>query len=91
MSRMSGMYAEATWNPGNILDGDETAVDVTVPGAQLGDFAFASFSVDVADLVLDANVVAADTVAVVLNNNTGGAVDLASGTVRVKVVPYNDI
>ena len=91
MSRLSGYYAEATWNPASILDGDEVAVDVTVPGAKLGDFAFASFSVDVADLVLDANVVAADTVAVVLNNNTGGAVDLGSGTLRVKVVPVDAI
>lgn len=89
MSRLSGMSASATWNPGSILDGDETAVDVTVPGARLGDFALASFSLDVADLVLDANVVAADTVAVVLNNNTGGAVDLASGTLRVKVIPFD--
>lgn len=91
MSRMSGFTAEATWNPGNILDGNEEAVDVTVTGARLGDFAFASFSVDVADLVLDANVTAADTVTCVLANNTGAGVDLASGTVRVKVVPYEVI
>lgn len=91
MSRMSGMSASATWNPGSIADGDEEAVNVTVPGAALGDFAFASFSVDVADLVLDANVTAANTVTAVLANNTGGAVDLASGTLRVKVVPLNDI
>lgn len=91
MSRLSGFTAEATWNPASILDGDEVAVDVTVVGAKLGDFALASFSLDVADLSLTADVTAANTVTAVLANNTGGAVDLGSGTLRVKVVPYDVI
>lgn len=91
MSRLSGFSAEATWNPGSIADGDEEATTVTVNGAQLGDFAFVSFDVDVADLQITADVTAADTVTVVLSNSTGGAVDLGSGTVRVKVVPYDNI
>lgn len=91
MSRMSGFVASTTWDPGSITNGAEAAVDVTVPGAKLGDFALASLEVDVSDLVLDANVVGNDTVAVVLSNNTGGAVDLASSTLRVKVVPYDVI
>jgi hypothetical protein len=76
----------ATWNPGSIADGDEEAIDVTVTGAILGDYAIASFSLDVADLVLDAQVTAADTVTCVLANNTGGAVDLAEGTVYVRLI-----
>jgi len=91
MSRMSGYFASATWDPGSILDGNEDATTVTVPGAKLGDFALASFSLDVSDLVLDANVTAADTVSVVLANNTGGTVDLSSGTLRVKVIPVDAI
>ena len=91
MSRLSGMTASATWDPASIDDGNEVSVDVTVPGAALGDFAFASLGVDVADLVRDANVTAANTVTAVLANNTGGAVNLASSTLRVKVVAYNDI
>lgn len=91
MSRMSGFNASTIFDPGSIAAGAETATDVTVPGAKLGDFAFASFSLDVTDLVVDANVTAADTVSVVLANNTGGAVDLGSGTLRVKVVPYEVI
>ena len=82
MSRLSGMNGSATWDTGSILDGNEDATTVTVPGAKLGDFVFASFSLDVADLVLDANVTAANTVSAVLANNTGAAIDLASGTVR---------
>lgn len=78
--------ASATWNPGSIADGDELAVDVTVTGAALGDYAMASFSLDVSDLVLDAQVTASNTVTCVLANNTGGAVDLASGTLYVRVL-----
>lgn len=77
--------ASDTWNPGSISDGDETATDVTVTGAEVGDYAVASFSNDVSDLILDAQVTAADTVTCVLSNNTGGAVDLASGTIYVRV------
>ena len=75
----------ATWNPGSIADGNEEATTVTVTGAALGDFAIASFSLDVTDLVLDAEVTAANTVTCVLANNTGGAIDLGSGTLYVRV------
>ena len=91
MSRMSGFTAEATWDPGAIADGNEVAVEVTVPGAKLGDFALASLGVDVADLDLSANVTAANTVTCVLGNDTGGSVNLASSTLRVKVIPYDVI
>jgi hypothetical protein len=70
---------------GSIADGNEEAKEVTVTGAALGDYAVASFSLDVADLVLDAQVTAVDTVTCILANNTGGAIDLASGTVYVRV------
>jgi hypothetical protein len=85
------MTASATWDPASILDGDEVAVNVTVPDAKLGDFALASFSLDVADLTLTADVTAANTVTAVLANSTGGAVNLGSGTLRVKVIPYDVI
>lgn len=76
----------ATWDPGSIADGDEEAKEVTVTGARLGDFAIASFSLDVTDLVINAAVTAANTATVILANNTGGAIDLASGTVYVRVL-----
>lgn len=78
--------ASVTWDPGSIADGDEEAKEVDVVGAELGDFALASFSKDVADLVLNAEVSAADKVTCVLANNTGGAIDLASGTLYVRVI-----
>lgn len=85
---IGGTYTgSATWDAASIDDGNEVAQEVTVTGAALGDFAIASHGVDVADLVLDAKVTAADTVTAVLANNTGGAIDLASSTLRVVVIP----
>jgi hypothetical protein len=79
------LHNSATWDAGSIADGDEEAKEVTVTGAALGDYATASLSIDIADLVLDAQVTAANTVTCVLANNTGGAIDLASATIYVRV------
>lgn len=76
-----------TWDAASIADGDMESVDVTVTGAALGDFVLVSLGVDTEDLGLVGAVTAADTVTVTLLNNTGGAVDLASTTVSVKVIP----
>lgn len=76
----------ATWDPGSIDDGDMEAKNVTVNGAVLTDYAIASFSLDVQDLQLTADVTVANTVTCVLSNSTGSAVDLGSGTVYVKVL-----
>jgi len=81
------LAGSATWDPGSIADGDEEAKEITVTGAVLGDFVLVSFSLDVTDLLLGGSVTAADTVTALLLNNTGGAIDLASGTVRAIVIP----
>jgi len=80
------LIASATWDAASIADGDEEAKDVTVTGAALGDFALASLSIDIEDLVLDAQVTAANVVTCVLANNTGAPIDLASATVYVMVI-----
>jgi hypothetical protein len=79
--------ASASWDPGSIAVGAETSTTVTVTGAQLGDFVLASYSIDIQELTISASVSAADTVEVVLANNTSASVDLASGTVYVLVLP----
>jgi len=79
------LKGSATWDAASIADGDEEAKAVTVTGAVLGDYAKASLSIDIIDLVLNAQVTAADTVTCVLANNTGAAIDLASATVYVRV------
>ena len=80
------LSGSTTWDAGAISDGDEEAKELTVNGAELGDFVLSSLSVDIADLVLSAEVTAADTVTAILANNTGGSVNLASCTLSVLVV-----
>src|SRR3990167_10150575 len=79
------LVASETYDAGSIADGDEEVGEVTVTGAVLGDFCVASHGVDVTDLAVTGQVTAADTVTYQLNNNTGGAIDLASATVRCLV------
>lgn len=80
------LTGSATWNPSSIVDGNEEAKEITVTGAALGDFVIGvSFSLDVADLQLTADVTAANTVTAVLSSS-GDTVDLASGTIRVVVM-----
>lgn len=78
--------ASETYDAGSIDDGNEEVGELTVTGAALGDYALASFSLDVADLAITAAVTAANTVTYQLLNNTGGAIDLSSGTVKVLVL-----
>lgn len=91
MSRLSGIYHEVAWNPDSIVAGNDTQVDVTVPGAQLGDFVLASFDKDLLDLQLNGSVTAVNTVTCTLSNSTGATRDVASGTLRIKVVPFDVI
>tara|TARA_R100000322_G_scaffold154713_1_gene113628 strand:- start:1091 stop:1402 length:312 start_codon:yes stop_codon:yes gene_type:complete len=80
------LTASKTWDAGAIGDGNEEALEISVSGAALGDFVLCSLDVDVADLALSGAVTAADTVTLVLGNDTGGSVDLASTTANVMVI-----
>tara|TARA_R110002072_G_C7714544_1_gene514325 strand:+ start:403 stop:717 length:315 start_codon:yes stop_codon:yes gene_type:complete len=76
----NALSGSKAWDASSIADGDEEALEITVVGAALGDFVLSSLSIDVADLVLSGAVTAADTVTLILSNNTGGAIDLAAAT-----------
>lgn len=82
------LTGSATFDASSIADGNEEAVEITVTGAVLGDFCLVSHGVDVADLAIVGAVTAADTVTAVVMNNTGGAIDLASATIRAVVLPF---
>jgi len=73
---------------GSIADGADLSEDVAVVGAALGDFAIASIGVDSVDLIITATVTAANVATVNVENQSGGSVDLASTTLRVKVLPF---
>jgi hypothetical protein len=79
------LSGSATFNPGNLIDGDGETTTVTVTGAALGDYAEASFSLDLQGIAITAWVSAADTVSVRFQNETGGTIDLGSGTLRARV------
>lgn len=76
---------------GNAATGSGTfaSSDVTVAGAALGDLVFVSLAVDTVDTVVVGAVTAANTVTVTVLNNTAGAVNLASATVRIVVLKLN--
>lgn len=80
-------YVTATYDPPNLADGAGTTTTVAVSGAQLGDAVACSFSADLQGITMTAWVSAADTVSIRFQNESGGAIDLASGTIRVWVNP----
>lgn len=79
------LTGSATYDPASLVDGAGATTTVTVTGAALGDFALASFSLDLQGIMLTAYVSAANTVACRFQNETGGTLDLASGTLRAFV------
>lgn len=80
---------EIIWNPGSINTAAEAVQALTVEGVGLGDWVVGvSSSIDTGDLIVTANVVAANSVEISLGNLTGGAVDLASSTWRVLVLSH---
>lgn len=81
----SPLQNSITWDPPSVANGGQAITGVTVTGAEIGDIVDVSFSASTAGARMWGYVNGAGTVSVALTNNTGGAVDLASGTVYVKV------
>ena len=86
VSAGSPVIGSATYDPPSIAAGGVATTTVTATGAAVGDVSLASFSLDLAGLIITSYVSAANTVTVKLYNPTAGAIDLASGTLRVKVI-----
>ena len=78
--------ASAVYDPPSLADGVGTTTTVAVAGAVLGDFAIASFSLDLQSITVTAWVSAANVVSVRFQNESGGVLDLGSGTLKVKVI-----
>jgi hypothetical protein len=75
-----------TYDPPSLADGAGTTTTVTVTGAVLGDVALASFSLSTQGITVTANVTATNTVTVRFQNETGGVIDLASGTLGAMII-----
>jgi predicted Zn-dependent protease len=78
--------ASGTYNPANMVADAQVTTTLAVPGAEMGDFVLASFSLDLQGVELTAYISTADVVTAVFHNGTAGDIDLASGTLRVKVI-----
>ncbi len=79
------LEGSATYDPPSLGDGVGATTTVTVTGAALGDYADASFSLDLQGITVTAYVSSANTVSVRFQNESGGTLDLASGTLRARV------
>lgn len=75
----------ATWDPGSIANGAQATTTITVTGAAVGNRVEVKFSLSLNALSLTGYVNAANTVTAVLQNLSGSAIDLASGTVTAYV------
>ena len=81
-----GVFGSATLNPTNLADGAGETLTASIPGAAVGDFVLVAPGVNLAGITVTAWVSAADTVSVRVQNESGGALDLASSTWRIAVL-----
>lgn len=86
ISNGTALTGSVTFDPPSLGDGAGTTTTVTVTGAVPGDFALVSFSLDLQGIAVTAYVSVPDTVSVRFQNETTGTVDLASGTLRARVL-----
>lgn len=79
------LQGSAPYDPASLADGAGVTTTVTVTGAALGDFASATFGVDLQGITLTAWVSSGNTVSVRFQNESGGILDLASSTLLARV------
>lgn len=77
------VVGSTTYDPISLVDGAGVTATVSARGAQLGMVASASFSLDTQGITVTAWVNSANNISVRFQNETGGTIDLASGTLRV--------
>lgn len=82
----AGLQGTTTYDPPSLADGVGTTTTVTVTGAALGDTAIASFSLDTQGITITAWVSSANTVSVRFQNESGGTLDIASGTLKAMII-----
>jgi hypothetical protein len=85
VTTLEGLTGSKTFNPASLADGAGESTTITVTGANLGDMVDVSFSLDLAGITLTAYVSASDTVTARFQNESGGVVDLAEGTIKAVV------
>jgi hypothetical protein len=85
----TSLTGSATWNPPSLVTNAQQSTTVTVTGAVVGDAVIAvGFNLALSGTRLWGEVTAANTVTVYQRNDTGGTVDIGSGTLRVAVAKF---
>ena len=85
--RVDGIEGTLVWDVASLDDGEgETSGSVTATGAVLGDYVMVSAPHDMQGIILTGYVDAADSVKLRVQNETGGTINLASGTYKVRVI-----
>jgi hypothetical protein len=87
-----GMFSDtwvvtATLDTDNLADAAGVSDTVAVPGVALGDIVLGfSFGVNLSGMTVTSYVSAADSVVIRVQNESGGAINLASTTIRLVIV-----
>lgn len=82
------IQGSAVYNTASLGDRAGATTTVAAIGAAIGDYSLVSFELDLVGITVTSYVSAADVVSVRIQNESGGTVDLASTTIRVRVIPY---
>lgn len=75
----------ATVDPTSLADAAGETIAVTVPGARLGDFVRVAAPYVLSGITVTAYVATADQVSIRVQNESGGVLNLASGTWNILV------
>jgi hypothetical protein len=76
----------ASWDPVSLGPSTTTSLQVSVPGASLGDVALAAMDVSLAGASLTAYVRVTDSVTAVLANDSTSTIDVAAGNLNIRVL-----
>lgn len=81
------LIVETGVDPPSISAGGAAKIVLTLTGTTLsrGSFAIASFDALHEDVSISAAVTATDKITVTLSNNSAGAIDMAAGTLRIRL------
>ena len=92
MSRQSGLpIATASVDIGDLAQEGSSSATITVPGAKVGDFVLLSADADLEQGQIYGQVLSANTVEWQYYNDIGDSGDLTAFTLRVKVIPYENL
>lgn len=88
MKTVSGVnyIGTAVYDPASLADGVGVTATVTVNGASLGDLTRASFSLPLQGVLMTSWVSAPNVISVRFQNESGGVIDLGSGTITAQAV-----